>query len=197
MIEKRMRSDSMANEVVRAVCQIANEVKAAHVPVKRKPRHGYVLPLFAWLRAAKKKTSGSPVLYILQETDPPQKVGALLSRVSAAAEVVQRLSRNNPMTATQLQMLHESITCRYGGTDSRRNVDEWLQKSQFKELYAAPVRRATWSPRRLEVELLKYRAGVLSHMAHAPAVLTHPRMTDALLMAHLYSSIKSDFSSRI
>jgi hypothetical protein len=197
MIQKRMRADSMANEVVLSVCQLADDIKAAHVPVKRRPRNGDGLPLFAWLRAAKKKTSGSPVFYMTQPTEPPPKVGQLLSRVKAAAEVVRRINRSRPMTATQLWMLHESLISRYGGSSSRCDVDEWERASPFSKLYELPARLYARSPRRLEVVLLIDRAGVRPHMAHAPAVLTNPRMTDALLMAHLYSSIKSDLSTRI
>lgn len=184
MTPKRIRADSLANEVFRSVQAAVKEAAAAHVPVKRRPRNGGGLPLFAWLRGGKKYAQGSPILHITQQTEPPPRIGALMSKVEAAAQVVRRINRTRPMTATQLQLLHDAITARYGGSDSKRDPNEWVSRSQFAAIYADD-----WRSRRIEFRLID--GGKINPYAPSgPAVLTSPRLTDALLMAHLYAAMK-------
>jgi hypothetical protein len=192
MIAKRMRADSMANEVVRSVQAAVKDAAATHVPGIRRQRNGDGIPLFAWLRAAKRYAKESPVLHITQQSEPPPRVGALLSRVQAAAEVVRRINRASPMTATQLRMLHEAVISRYSGNDSRRDPLEWVAQSPFSEIYAGGSYHL-----RLEVTLIRERAKVNPYAASAAAILASPRLTDALLMAHLYAANKPDLLNRI
>lgn len=212
-----MRVDSMANELVRSVREVIQDERAKRRTsgTNRKSRNGDGLPLFVWLRAARVYANGgSPVMHLLRDyeeeerrqalqlcgSNPNQlkdyegakrKIAWLMSRTKAAACVVRRLNRSNPMTATQLQWLHWAITSRYSGSVDGRTSRDWTGESAFRDLYERH------SSRRLEVALLEKAKDFHPYSPEAPAVLTSKRLTDSLLMAHLYAAAKPSVVERI